>query len=226
MKKALFFVYIFFVICIPLFSAEIIISPNAGASVYTVHGSSEILDSGRPEHSVLSKRAVTYTMAVPSIGLDMHFIHERNGFTFSVINNAGFPVALFKQGGFGNDKRRIAGFIWDGQALFGYTYGVKQPLSIRFGIGPGLALGRFLTIRNTQRLENFYHAWTLTALHFSMQYVFTRHIGISFGIYDMLGFSGLMLGNTANLADDNARIDGAVGLGNVFTLKLGIVFRF
>lgn len=227
MKKALFFVYIFFVICIPLFSAEIIISPNAGASVYTVHGSSEILDSGRPEHSVLSKRAVTYTMPVPSIGLDMHFTHEGNGFTFSLINNAGLLMTFYKKGGFGDDKRDIIGFIWDGQILAGYTYGVKQPLSVRFGIGSGFALGIFTARSKNAHILNPFAIPGLLALHLDIQYAFTEHFGISAGIRDMLGFSGVLLDDEAlNRTEKGITKSTINGFGNVFTLKLGIVFRF
>ena len=85
----------------------------------------------------------------------MHFIHENSGFTFSLINNAALPVGIYKSGGFGAESMKVHGFIWDGQMLFGYTYGIKQPFSIHAGIGPGLALGRFWTRLNGQGLENF-----------------------------------------------------------------------
>ena len=78
--------------CFPLFAAEIILAPNVGFSIYTVRSAVEVANAGNIEQIKLSKNPVTYTMLAPSIGLDMHFIHERSGFTFSLVNTAGLPV--------------------------------------------------------------------------------------------------------------------------------------
>lgn len=213
--------------CLPLFAAEIILAPNVGFSIYTVRSAVEVANAGNIEQIKLSKNPVTYTMLAPSIGLDMHFIHERSGFTFSLVNTAGLPVTLHKNGGFGNDKRQIAGAIWDGQMLFGYTYGVKQPLSIRFGIGPGIAVGVFKAAQKQKvYILNPYYLLALPALHFDIQYAFTEHFGINAGIRDMIGFSGILLDDAAlNSAKNGIVQSSAVGFGNVFSFKIAAVFR-
>jgi len=205
------------------FAAEIVFSPGIGFSAYTVR-SNELIITG--ENLELSDKAATYTIPAPSMGLDMHFIHEKSGFTFSLINNAAFPIAMYKKGGFGNDSMKTKGFIWDGQMLFGYTFGVKKPFSIHAGIGPGLALGRFWTHLNEQRFENFYYAWSPIALHIGVQYIFTKHFGINIGLHDMISFSGLLRSmEKTNIAADKNKVGGTVGFGNVFTLRIAAAFR-
>lgn len=133
---------------------------------------------------------------------------------------------MYKRGGFNDASMKVQGFIWDGQMLFGYTYGIKQPFSIHAGIGPGLALGRFWRLVNAQRLENVYHAWTPIALHIGIQYIFTKHLGINIGLHDMMSFSGLLFSTEKpNIADKNNKIGGAVGFGNVFTFRIAAAFR-
>lgn len=223
MKKILIPLLCIVVCAVNSFAAEIVFSPGIGFSAYTVR-SYELIRTG--EKVELSDKAVAYTIPAPSMGLDMHFIHEKSGFTFSLINNAAFPITMYKRGGFGNETIKTKGFIWDGQMLFGYTFGVKQPFSIHAGIGPGLALGRFWTHLNKQRLENFYHAWTPIALHLGFQYIFTKHCGITVGLHDMISFSGLLLSKEKpNIADDNNKVGGTVGFGNVFTLRVAATFR-
>ena len=205
------------------FAAEIIFSPGIGFSSYTVRSYEVIISGGTPKPS---DKAATYTIFAPAVGLDMHFIHENSGFTFSLINNAALPVGIYKSGGFGAESMKVRGFIWDGQMLFGYTYGIKQPFSIHAGIGPGLALGRFWTRSNGQGLENFYHAWTPIALHIGFQYIFTEHIGINIGLHDMISFSGLLRSmEKSNIADDNNKVGSTFGFGNVFTLRIAAAFR-
>ena len=205
------------------FAAEIIFSPGIGFSAYTVRSNELIMTR---ENLKFSDKVATYTIPAPSMGLDMHFIHEKSGFTFSLINNAAFPIAMYKRGGFGNATMKTRGFIWDGQMLFGYTFGVKKPFSIHASIGSGFALGRFFTHSNEQQLENFYHAWTPIAVHLGIQYIFTKHFGITVGLHDMISFSGLLFSKEKpNIADDNNKVGGAVGLGNVFTLRVAAAFR-
>ncbi|NVP25661.1 DUF2715 domain-containing protein [Treponema phagedenis] len=67
---------------------------------------------------------------MPSFGLDAHFTNENSGFTFSLGNNLGVPITLYRKGGFGDESRKALGFAWDGQMLFGYTYGVKKRFCI------------------------------------------------------------------------------------------------
>ncbi|MGF7108312.1 DUF2715 domain-containing protein [Treponema pedis] len=223
MKKISVFFLCLIVYAVNSFAAEVVFSPGIGFSVYTVR-SHEVIIKGK--NLELSDKPVTYTIPTPSIGLDMHFIHEKNGFTFSLINNAAFPISMYKRGGFGNGSMKTKGFIWDGQMLFGYTYGVKQPFSIHAGIGPGVALGQFWTHLNNQQLENFYHAWTPIALHLGVQYIFTKHFGITVGLHDMISFSGLLRSiEKPNIADGNNKVGGTVGFGNVFTLRIAATFR-
>lgn len=229
MKKKVFALLLLVLLfaSIPLFATEIILSPNVGMSVYSAYGLHEISNPHDTFRSEISKQVVTYTMPVPSIGLDMHFTHEGNGFTFSLINNAGLLMTFYKKGGFGDDKRDIIGFIWDGQILAGYTYGVKQPLSVRFGIGSGFALGIFTARSKNAHILNPFAIPGLLALHLDIQYAFTEHFGISAGIRDMLGFSGVLLDDEAlNRTEKGITKSTINGFGNVFTLKLGIVFRF
>ena len=214
-------------ICIPFCAAEITFSPGIGGTVHTVQSFFEIQNAEDPEHSVVSEKAVTYTIPVPSSGLDIHFTHESSGFTLSVINNIGFPITLFKKGGFGNETQRVIGFILDEQVLFGYTYGVKQPFSIHFGIGPGAVLGHFWTLQNVQISENVYYTVTPIALHLGVQYLFTQHVGIAIGIHDMLGVSGIFLSDkSSNSSAEKRKVTGTVGLGNTFTLRIAATLRF
>lgn len=222
-KKSIVLISLLFV-CIPLSAAEITFSPGMGLSVYTIQSPVEIENTGDPANPVFSQKAVLYTLPVPSINLSIHFTHENSGFTFSIINNVGAPITLFKRGGFGNDQLRvITGSIFDGQLLFGYTYGVQQPFSIHCGVGPGVALGRFWTLKNKQKLENSYYAWTPIAVHLGFQYIFTQHVGITIDLHDMFSLSstfsstmGSMLGKKSIKAD---------GFGNVFTFRLAVSFR-
>jgi len=223
MKKIIISFLCIIICAVTGFAAEIVFSPGAGFSAYTVR-SYELIMTGK--NLELSDKAVTYTIPAPSIGLDMHFIHEKNGFTFSLINNAALPLIMYKKGGFGDERMKIKGFIWDGQMLAGYTFGVTRPFSLHAGIGPGLALGRFWTQQNDLHLENFYYAWTPIALHLGVQYIFTKHFGINIGLHDMISFSGLLRSKEKpNIADDNNKIGGSVGFGNVFTVRIAAAFR-
>ena len=223
MKKITAFFLCILIGAVNSFAAEIIFSPGIGFSAYTVR-SYEVTITG--ENLKISDKAAIHTIFAPAVGLDMHFILENSGFTFSLINNAALPVGIYKSGGFGAESMNAHGFIWDGQMLFGYTYGIKQPFSIHAGIGPGLALGKFWTRLNERGLENFYHAWTPIALHIGFQYIFTKHVGINIGLHDMIGFSGLLRSmEKTNIADDNNRVGVTVGIGNVFTLRIAAAFR-
>lgn len=224
MKKRIALWFLLFVF-IPLSAAEISFSPGVGFSLYTVRSFFEIETTEKPERPMLSQKAVTYIIPVPSIGLDIHFTHESSGFTFSIINNVGLPITLFKKGGFGNDKQHIEGSIFDGQILFGYTYGVQQPFSIHCGIGPGAALGHFWARRNEQILENVYYALTPVALHLGLQKLFTQHVGITIGIHEMLIFSGIFSSKRSYPAVERSTVNGTVGLGNTCTLRIAATFR-
>lgn len=223
MKKIMLFLFCIMLCASHSFAAELVFSPGAGFSAYTVH-SLEVI-SGRTVE--VSDKAATYTILAPSVGLDMHVIHETSGFTFSLIHNAAIPITLDKKGGFGDASMNVKGFMWDGQTLFGYTFGVKKPFSIHAGIGLGGALGYFHTHTNAEPLINLYHAWTPIALHLSFQYIFTKHFGIAIGLHDMVSFSGLVR-SKAKLDDAGAndKVSGIVGLGNVFTARIAASFRF
>ena len=221
MKKRIVLLSLFLSL-LPLFAAEITIVPGAGASVYAAHGNHETAISGGSKKKISSSDSAFCLIPAPAIGLDLHFTrvtHKKDGFTFSLINNASLPVSFYKRGGFGNDSQRITGFIWDGQMLIGYTYGVQRPFSIRCGIGFGLTVGRFRIDQNSRKLENGYIAFSPAALHLGVQYIFTEHVGITVGIYDMPSFSYMVL------SDNQGNQREIEGVGNIFTLKIAAAFR-
>ena len=222
-KKSILSLLLLFVV-ISLAAAEITFSPGIGGTVYTVHSFVEIENMEDPDASTVSEKAVTYIMPVPSTGIDVHFTHESSGFTFSIINNIGCPITIFKRGSFGNEQQYVIGSFADEQILFGYTYGVKQPLSIHCGIGAGTAIGHFSRWKRTENVSTFYYAVSPLALHIGLQYLFTQHVGITASIHDMLSFSGIFFTHK----DSNPNLDkitGAFGLGNTFTLRLAVSFR-
>ena len=221
-KKSAALAFLLF-IGISLSAAEITFSPGVGGTVHTVRSFFEVENIG--ESDAFSQKAVTYIIPVPSTGIDMHFTHETSGFTFSIINNIGRPITLFKQGGFGNEKQYTIGSIVDGQILFGYTYGVKQPFSIHCGIGPGVAAGSFRPWKNKTIGTTFYYAVSPVALHIGLQYLFTQHIGITASIHDMLSFSGIFITHKSSNPSEKDKITGTFGLGNTFTLRLAVSFR-
>ena len=213
----------FFLSLLPLFAVEITIAPGTGMSVYAIHGNNETAISGGSEKTVSSTDSAFCLIPTPSIGLDLHFTrvtNKKDGFTFSLINNASLPIAFYKRGGFGDNSQCVTGYIWDGQMLIGYTYGVQRPLSIRSGIGLGLTVGRFWIAQNSRKLENGYIAFTPVALHLGMQYIFTEHIGITVGIYDMPCFSYMVF------SDGQGNQREIEGVGNIFTLRIAAAFRF
>ena len=221
MKKSIFLS--FFISLFPLFAAEITIISGAGMSVYAIHGNNETAISGSSEKTVSSADSAFCLIPAPSIGLDLHFTrvaHKKDGFTFSLINNASLPIAFYKRGGFGDNSQHVTGYIWDGQMLIGYTYGVRRPLSIRSGIGLGLTVGRFWIAQNSRKLENGYIAFTPVAVHFGVQYIFTEHIGITVDIYDLPGFSYMVF------SDGQGNRREIEGVGNIFTLRIAAAFRF
>lgn len=224
-KKGIALVSLLFA-CVSLSAAEITFSPGIGGTVHTIQSFFEIENAGYSEDSMFSQKAVTYIIPVPSTGIDIHFTHETSGFTFSIINNIGSSITLFKKGGFGDEKHYITGSIVDEQLLFGYTYGVKQPFSIHCGIGPGFAAGYFRPWKNEKPVESFYYAVSPLALHIGLQYLFTQHIGITVGIHDMLSFSGIFLTHkSSSSAIIRDKTTGTVGLGNTFTLRVAVSFR-
>ncbi|EFW36727.1 DUF2715 domain-containing protein [Treponema phagedenis] len=202
-----------------LFAAEIVFAPSVGGSLYTVNSPVEVsVPADKNQLDSYSKKAVAFILPLPSFGLDAHFTNENSGFTFSLVNNLGVPITLYRKGGFGDESRKALGFAWDGQMLFGYTYGVKKDFALTVGVGPGFALGLFNAIPNEKRILSVYYNLSPIGAHMAFRYYFTEHAGISVNIYDSVGISGLVLDKKTNAA-------GTFGIGNVFTLKLGAAFR-
>lgn len=169
MQKIILFLFFLFSSILPLFTearditavdimdavlsvtTEMVFSPNAGFSVYTLHCPHELLYTGNSGHTEASEKAITYTIPAPSIGLDMHFIYKKTGLTLTASINAGFPITLYKTGGFGDGIRKIEGIIRDAQLMIGYTYEKNLPLSVRLGIGGGMAAGTLTLHSKTMR---------------------------------------------------------------------------
>lgn len=225
--KKIFILFFIVIVNISLFAAEITFSSGVGCSVYTVQGFDLSYTPDDSTSIALSGKRAVYNIPAPSVGLDMHFAHEASGFTFSLINNTAFPVALYKKGKSGNTKMQVNGFIYDWHFLLGYTYGIKKPLSIHAGIGSGFVAGQFGTYFSDVLLKNAYAAWTPVAVHLRIQYIFTEHLGIAISLYDMVNIAKLEMNvSTHDSADiKKHNINGMAGYGNVFTLKLTGSYR-
>jgi len=204
-------------------TTEVVFSPNAGFSVYTLHSLHELLHTGNPGHTEASEKAVTYTIPAPSVGLDMHFIYKKTGLTLTASINAGFPITLYKTGGFGDSIRKIEGIIGDAQLMIGYTYEQNFPLSVRFGIGGGMAAGTLKLRSKGEAVFKDYAAAFFPAVFIDIHYAFTKHIGIHAGIRDMINFSGIADGAPSKQAARSPQTGS--GFGNIFTLKIGASFR-
>ncbi len=224
LKKLL--LVLFFIFSSFAFAAEITFTPNFGFSLYSLHNYEQKNIEAPSSYWDISDNKGSFLFPTPTLGLDMSFMHENSGFTFILDNNFSFPTKLYVTKGFGNRNEKLSGIIWDGQMIFGYTYGVRQKTQITGGAGFGCVLGMLNTGTAGNNAPPYYNLGL--ALNFGYKYYFTDKIGINVNLYDLVGFSAAFLDRgTPSLSGDpdKTRLDGMLGLGNLFTLKIGVTFR-
>ncbi len=220
------FLFLFFIFTSFAFATEISFTPNFGFSLYSVHNYEQRnIDSS--DYIQLSNNKGDFLFPTPTLGLDISFTHENSGFTFMLNNSFSFPTKLYVVKGFGNRKENYSGITWDGQMIFGYTYGVRQKMQFTGGAGFGFACNALNLREDGGNNAPPYYNLGL-ALNVGYKYYFTDKVGIGVNIYDLIGFSAVFIDRgTPSLSGDpnKTRLDGMLGLGNLFTLKIGVAFR-
>jgi|GEM_PF-3347874 len=172
-----------------------------------------------------------------SIGFNLG-LNIKNGFTFILseyfllngkVKATDYSVAYDSHvGGYIYDDviLNLKGVLWEGSALFGYTYkNIKNThVTVATGLSLGVGFPQITEINNVpiQNNEGFRRNITLVnfgiPLHVGIKYFFTKTVGIEASMTDVLSFGVV---NSTN------RLDGFYfGFINGFFLKLGTVFRF
>ncbi|UTC65512.1 DUF2715 domain-containing protein [Treponema sp. OMZ 788] len=165
-------------------------------------------------------------------------LNTKNGFTFMLseyfllngkVKATDYPVRYdsYVDGYIYDDAvLNLKGALWEGSALFGYTYkNIKNThVTAAAGLTLGVGFPKINKINNSTEHNNdgFTHNITFVnfglPLHVGIKYFFTKKIGIEASITEVLSFGMI---NSTN------RLDGFyTGFINGFFLKFGPVFRF
>lgn len=193
-----------------------VFSPNFGLTLFQSNNY-ELNMEGNQQVDVSDGKAL-YNAPTTALGFDMHFINEKNGFSFTLLNDFALSTTVFKSGGFGTEKLSALGCIWTGSILFGWTYGVRQPLSFHLGFGPATSFGAMFS--KSEKVEHSFFNLAPIAILFSVQYCFTDNLGINFNILEAPGFSSMLFDLNKTITKGTA-----AAFGNTLSIKLGFTYR-
>ncbi len=186
-----------------------------------------------------------------TIGLDMHFISKKTGFTF--FWNHAFSYAsrfraqekFFYNPGSSNEFTKVPTgniehykfLVLSSEMLLGGTFRRERAFNIHFGIG----FKTSITPATVKQLIDLFkeHKFpdkmaTLIMPSFGgsigVSYYFNNFIGLSLTFSDFLGFGAFVAGNTQKDLLNKGKLTGAngfisMGLNNNFSLKLGVNLR-
>ena len=212
------------------FAAEFILSPTIGFSNTGVAGVYTQTESG------YSSESKNFTMSFNHmpIGLTLGVITNK-GFTFMVNND--FSVAgkgTMKSGGDSMDLKLGKNTIFQQSFILGATFKLlNEKLFINVGSGFTWGVGKITPYRDIFGQEySFGDMWHVNLgipLQAGAQYFFTKNIGINLLLSDAIGLAlgqasrtSISIGGLSYSSGDMT----SLGFSNIFTVKVGPIFKF
>ena len=207
------------------FAAEFILSPTIGFSNTGVAG---IWKTTSTVGSVYNEATDTFTMSFNHmpIGLTLGVITNK-GFTFTVNND--FSVAgkgTVKSGGDSLDFKLDKNTIFQQSFILGATFKLlDQKLFINIGSGLAWGIGKITPFINDISFPaDMWHFNVGIPLQAGAQYFFTKNIGINLLLSDTVGLAIGRYSYTIGSIYENTMT--SVGFSNIFSVKIGPIFKF
>ena len=234
MKKVITALFVAAAVSVHAFALEFILTPTIGYSNLSFAGVSEPVRIGNS----YIKADVSSNLNVMSIGVALGTIAQ-NGFTFMWNNNIA-PVG----NGYGEGKlselsfeveleaKLKRGIAFEQSFIFGRTFkAVDDKLYINVGSGLAWGVAKINMSKKvagvTTYSKDIYDFNIGVPLQLGMQYFFTNNIGLNLTVSDVLafgiGWGHKIPGAQGQFADG---LLGQYGFENVFTAKIGPVFKF
>ena len=237
MKKVITALFVAAAVSVQGFALEFILTPTIGYSNLSFTGQSETLTIKNRLADISTKANISFSMNVVPIGLAMGTI-AKNGFTFlwnndfaplgngtAKVNLSANSVSLVD---FELEATLTDGFAFEQSFILGKTFkaiGDKLYINVASGLAWGIAkLDMCKNIAGTtvysEKVFDFNFGIPIQC---GVQFFFTKHVGLNLTIADVIAL-GAGLGHRIPVIGNNAISQ--VGFENVFTAKLGPVFKF